>query len=209
MTLPNEPPDPGDIIGFGSRQPLGAGVDPDNYIVVRATGIKELAEKYSPQVVQDIFTDQVDRTYSKLGKILVDEVKKRTPVASGRLRRSTQYRIVRGTSIIRQGEDEFVVSRPGDAQLQIIQDSLARGNMALSERYYYWYTVTHGIAPKGKLTSAFPPAEHLLPWVQKKFSLDATGARVASMRLSRHIGIEGTEPNSYICLLYTSDAADE
>ena len=193
-----------------SQQSLGPGPggDRDNYIVVRSTGLKELAANYEPKVVQDIFTDRVDKVYTKLGKILVDEVKKRTPVSSGRLRRSTKFRIVRGTRIERVGEREFSVSRPADAQLQIIQDELARGDMAVSRRYYYWFTVTHGIAPKGKLTSAFPPPEHLLPWVRREFSVDQAGAKVASAKLSRHIGTEGTEPNKYIADAYHARIAD-
>lgn len=176
----------------------------DMALEVRSTGLKELGENVDN--INRIFRDKTDQVLNTLGRLLVEEVKKRTPTVSGKLRRSTHYRIMRGSSIIRIGEKEFAVSRPEDAQLQIIQDAVARGERAIAKRYFYWYTVTHGIAPEGKLTNMFPPPKHLTPWVKKRFTTN--GGVIDAIKLAHHISEKGTEPNTYIADAYHARVAD-
>jgi hypothetical protein len=208
MTTPGNPDDRllfGKALSSGDRGPTE--------IVVRATGLPALVENFSEANVNKVFAEKVDIVYTELGRKLVDEVKKRTPVASGRLRRSTKFRIVRGQGIVRQsgglsspGDLAFSVAQPQDAQLQIIQDAR---DLRMGQKYFYWYTVTHGIEPRGKLRGGkLPPWENLLPWVKIRFSTDRTGSIIASKRLSHHISKEGIEPNTYIADSYHARIGD-
>lgn len=202
MTFPT-PQNPNSLVGpiaFGIAEPT----TDDMLLEVRATGLTELGEKIDN--INRIFRDRTDEALSTLGRILVEEVKRRTPSVSGRLRRSTHYRIERGSTIIRKGEKEFSVSRPEDAQLQIIQDAVARGERAVANRYFYWYTVTHGIKPAGRLENMFPPPKNLTPWIKKRFT--TKGGIVDSIKLAHHISKEGTEPNTYIADAYHARVAD-
>lgn len=170
-------------------QPI-PGSNPNDDIYVEPSTLGDMAEQVLN--VGALYRDIFEQELTKLGKALVPEVKKRTPKASGRLARSTRFRLVR-----RQGDSS------GDVEydLQIIQDATSIPRARVRERYFYWYTVHHGLKPAGRLRNVTPPAANLEDWVKRvKGSEVATEAELKrkAKTIAWSIGQKGIKPNRYL-----------
>jgi hypothetical protein len=164
--------------------------DPQRQIEIAPHLMATLADLYDAKKIQMQFGLTAQQELEKLGRLLVGEVKRRTPRSTGKLARSTKFRII-------TGEDSATGNV--ERELQIIQDALSRQTTTGSRRYFYWYSVHHGLAPAGRLSNTFPPAENLLPWVRRTFP----GAdEKKTLRKARSVAFkiykEGIPPNPYL-----------
>tara|TARA_Y100000034_G_scaffold31346_1_gene38353 strand:- start:126 stop:758 length:633 start_codon:yes stop_codon:yes gene_type:complete len=172
--------------------PLLPAVPDDDFlgIEVSAGPLPALSEHFNPDRVQAGAGTIFQQELSLLGMKLVDEVKKRTPKSSSRLARSTKFRV-------RRIRDPF----SGDVlfELQIIQDALSVPKARVSQRYFYWYSVHHGLQPAGRLQKVFPPFENLVPWVIRRFG---SGPEKEVKRRAKAVAFkiwkEGIPPNNYL-----------
>lgn len=163
--------------------------NPNNEIYVYPNTLSDLADNFKN--IRSSFDSATESELGRLGRILVKEVKKNTPRgALGRLRRSTQFRIIKFRK-----EDTNEVNY----ELQIIQDAVAQHTTSSKQRYFYWYTVHHGLAPRGRLTRIFPPAENLVKWVMRVKGVgDEAQALREAYAISRSIFEKGIAPNPYL-----------
>lgn len=164
-------------------------------IEVHPSNLEDLAKK--TRNVRPGFRNFTEDRLDSLGRKLVPIVKSNTPKSSGRLARSSRYRI------IRKVDNEQVV----EYELQIIQDAVAKAievttgaprKARVSERYFYWYTVHHGLAPAGRLSNAFPPPESLQSWVMKTLGVTREDSYLVALRVARKIHERGIKPNTYL-----------
>lgn len=170
-------------------QPI-PGSSPDDDIYVEPSTLGDMAEQVIS--VGALYRDIFEEELTKLGKALVPEVKSRTPKASGRLARSTRFRLIRQQDNIK-GDIEY--------DLQIIQDATSIPRARVKERYFYWYTVHHGLKPAGRLSNVTPPWENLQDWVKRvkgsEVSTEAELKRKAKT-IAWSIGKKGIKPNRYL-----------
>jgi len=149
--------------------------------------LNDLASKF--ENIRPGFSSFAQQELRDLGFKLVPLVKAATPKASGRLARSTKHRVIRVRDSS-SGESSF--------ELQIIQDATARGVRTVRGRYFYWYSVHHGLQPAGRLSNTFPPFENLIPWAVKRFGVDEKTGRVIARKVAWKIRTKGIEPNTYL-----------
>ena len=151
---------------------------------------------------------RIKAEFERLGPILNEWVRDETPVSSGRLKRSTHFRILSNSRITGLAAEPGVAVFTPDRGtldtpyfLQILQDATARGVRSASKRYFYWYTVNKGSKPAGELGQHQPPAEHLKDWVKRSpmgTGEDSDSIERIAESLSRKIFREGVEPNPYV-----------
>ncbi len=166
--------------------PLPGG--PNDEIRMLPNQLSDLAENYRLSNVRAGYRDLVEQELSRLGRILEDRVKANTPRVSGRLARSTRFRIIRTV------ENETDVTY----ELQIIQDALANPRASVRNRYFYWYTVHHGLRPAGRLKRTYPPPINLQNWVMRAKGESIQDAPGVARKIAWNIFKEGIEPNTYL-----------
>ncbi len=166
------------------------GSDPRDDIYVEPGEIGDIIEKLDS--VGALYRDIFEQELTKLGRELVIEVKERSPKASGRLARSTKFRL------LRQQDDSS-----GDVEydLQIIQDATSDPRARVSQRHFYWYTVHHGLKPAGRLNRTYPPSANLENWVRRvkgsEIGSEADVKRIAKT-IAWNISKKGIKPNRYL-----------
>ena len=106
--------------------------------------LPDIIKRIDPSAMTQRLNVSVEEELRLLGEKLVREVYKNTPKGTGTLASSTKYRITSARRTI--GADP-------EWKLEIIQDATARQQGAVDpgKRYFYWYTVHHGIQPDGRL----------------------------------------------------------
>ena len=171
----------------------------------------------------DIKDEVVEHRLTTLGGLLRNAVMRETPRSSGRLARSTKYRIreVRpeygglepGISVQSPRRDIDVALNPAGGKvgeetekvLQIIQDATAHTN-AVGRRYYYWYSVNKGSEPQGSLVRHYPPYANLVPWVRRSriggWIQSEDEIYETARYLSKRIYDVGITPNPYLARAY-------
>lgn len=128
------------------------------------------------------------RELAALGRFLVTEIRKATPKASGKLAKSTIFRI----NEVRTTADELFY------RLEFIQTALANPRARIGFQYPYMYTVHHGMQPAGRLTRAHPPFENLIPWVKVRFGGSESQVKRKAKAVAYNIYLKGIEPNTYL-----------
>lgn len=158
-------------------------------IYVAPTQFKELAQNFEDPKLSIGFNTVLEQELKRLGDYLVPEVKRRTPKTTGRLARSTHNRVVKRR-----------LEGTGDIQyeLHILQDATSIPNAKVSNRYFYWYTVHHGLKPAGRLKQVFAPYEALVPWVIRKLGTTQAKAKQVARSVAWKIYKEGIPPNPYL-----------
>jgi hypothetical protein len=155
--------------------------------IVSVEDMQQVADRFQYEKVRPGYESWVQQVLSDLGRDLVPIVKRNTPRASGRLARSTMFRVIR----------RHTDSNSIEYELQIIQTEKARQVRRSGEHpYFYWFTLNHGLHPSGKLRKARPPAQNLEDWVRRKIS-PVDSLRVA-FRIAKAIEAKGIEPNTYL-----------
>ena len=162
---------------------------PNDEIYVAPNLLSDLAKNF--RNVRPGFRSIIEDRLDSLGHKLVPLVKIKTPKgAKGRLARSTRHRVVRDIDI----SDDTITY-----DLQIIQDAVAQHQGRRSgNRYFYWYTVTHGTQPAGRLKRIYPPPENLRPWVEKVLGTSRDESMAVSHFVAEKIFTKGIEPNPYL-----------
>ena len=145
--------------------PMKAQRDRDTSMEMFTEGasLPDLIRRIDPDAMAKRVQLSVEEELRILGEKLVREVYKNTPKGTGTLANSTKYRIM---------PMREALGKAPEYTLEIIQDATAiqSGAVSPSKRYFYWYTVHHGLQPAGKLRQAKPPADKqgtLYPWVTK------------------------------------------
>ena len=172
--------------------------DTEMEIYTEGASLPDIMKRIDPEQMEKRINKSVLDELRLLGEKLVREVYKNTPKASGALARSTKYRILPTRS------------RLGGAptyQLDVIQD--ATGRQDVQQRYFYWYTVHHGLQPAGRLRQARPPSDEkslLTQWTKRVVAtLDpeyTTGA------IAWNIHKFGIKPNPYLRISFQNKQKD-
>lgn len=138
-------------------------------------GWDELSKHFSDG--REIILISLNNGLREMGRVLMPEVKKETPVgATGKLKNTTTFQIM-GTA--------------EDMRMEIRQSAF-RGD------YPYGVGVRLGTRPH------FPPYRALIPWVTKKLGVDSERAPTVAFLIARKISKVGTKPNPYHVRAYKS-----
>lgn len=164
----------------------------DDFIYVWPNTLSDLAKKMDEHAAN--FQDLVREELNDLGSYLVPKVMSATPKVRGRLANSTKYRVVTAGDDLELG-------------LEIYQDAKSTGRRGRGARSYpYWYTVTHGTKPAGKLRQIFPEPVNLIPWTRAiKGVKNPQEAKQKAYALAKHIYEKGIKPNPYLKKVMTAN----
>ena len=215
MTMPRIPHEPSatESAGLLAQALRGEAPLPENINFITAQSNLPRTVAILRQL-REMLDSTIDSRLNYLKFYLVNAVREETPVASGRLRRSTHGRII-DVRREEQGQEpglRFRFDSPpnllgelpefSEKVIQVLQD--ASPHRAVSRRYFYWYTVNRGTRPQGALTRVAPPAANLIPWLRRPSTLlgqhitDPTEEYETARYLSKIIYERGITPNPYI-----------
>ena len=187
-----------------SSYPVKPEPDRDTYMDTYTEGasLPDIMKHIEPDAMARRVQLTAEEELRLLGEKLVREVYKNTPKGTGNLARSTKYRILPMREAI--GKEPMYT-------LEIIQDatSIQSGAVSPGKRYFYWYTVHHGLQPDGKLRQVRPPSVKqgtLYPWVTKV--VPTLDPEYATSAIAWNIYKFGLKPNPYLRISFNNKQQD-